>query len=398
MINEKMQALGRERSVIRELFEYGLKRKAEIGEDAVFDFSLGNPSVPAPSLFDAELIRLLGCGDSVSLHGYTSAPGNGTVREAVAEHIRKRFGFPARADRIYMTAGAAAALTSALTAVVCPGDEVITVAPYFPEYKVFIERCGGRMISVRARDDFQPDTEAIASAITERTAAIIINSPNNPSGAVYTEKSISLLAEILRESEKRYSHPIYLIADEPYRELVYDGISVPYIPKFYADTIVCYSFSKSLSIPGERIGYVMVSGEASFDLEVFEAVCGAARALGFVCAPSLMQAALPTLLELTVDVSVYDENRRLFLSALTSYGFETVSPDGAFYLLLRSPSGSGEEFSERAKQNEILVVPSESFGYGGYVRIAYCVNKEQIERALPAFRALAMSYGLGERK
>ena len=396
MINEKMWALGHERSVIRELFEYGLQRKAMIGEENVFDFSLGNPSVPAPSELGCELSRLLKDGEPVRLHGYTSAPGAMDVRAAVAEHISKAFNFPARKDRIYMTAGAAAALTSVLTALVCPGDEVITIAPYFPEYKVFIERCGGNMISVAAGEDFQPDALAIKNAITPKTAAIIVNSPNNPSGAVYTEDSIIALTRILREAEEKYGHPIYLIADEPYRELVYGDVTVPYIPLYYQNTVVCYSFSKSLSIPGERIGYILVSHEATDDGAVFEAVCGAARALGFVCAPSLMQMALPALLEMTADISAYDENRRLLSEALCSYGFEVVPPDGAFYLLVRSPDGSGTSFSEKAKKNEILVVPSESFGYNGYVRIAYCVTKEQIKRALPAFRALARDLGLGE--
>lgn len=397
MINKRMQALGRERSVIRELFEYGLKRKTELGEENVHDFSLGNPSVPAPCELSTELSRLIDECDPVALHGYTSAPGAPDVREAIAEYIGREHGFPARSDRIYMTAGAAAALTSALTAVVCEGDEVILPAPYFPEYRVFIERCGAKVVEVKTDESFCPDAAAIEAACTERTAAIIINSPNNPSGAVYGEDCIKALARVLKKAEERFAHPIYLIADEPYRELVYDGATVPYVPGYYDDTIVCYSFSKSLSIPGERIGYAMVSPRARDDSEIYEAICGAGRALGFVCAPSLMQRAIPALLGVTADIETYDRNRRLLYDELTSYGFYAVKPSGAFYLFLKSPSGDGRELSERAKEHELLLVPSDSFGCPGYVRISYCVKTEQIKRALPAFKRLAESYGLGGR-
>ena len=392
MINEKMQALGARRSVIRELFEYGKKRKAEIGEEKVYDFSLGNPSVPSPECVNEELTRLICDTNPVSLHGYTSAQGDASVRGAIAEYINEKYGESITADCLYMSVGAAAALTATLTALVNPGEEVIVPAPYFPEYKVFIERCGGVIREVGCDENLQLDTAAIEAAINERTAAIIINSPNNPTGAVYSEENIKALCQVLYRCEERLGRPIYLISDEPYRELVYDGVSVPYLTKYYNDTLVCYSFSKSLSIPGERIGYVLVCPRCRDFTAVYQAVCGAGRALGYVCAPSLLQKLLPYCLGKTSDISVYDRNRRLLLERLSEYGFEMIKPEGAFYLFIKSPSGDANEFCERAKKFEILIVPSDDFGCKGYARLAYCVTTEQIERALPAFCQLAKSY------
>ncbi len=392
MINEKMQALGAKRSVIRELFEYGRKRKAEIGEEKVYDFSLGNPSVPSPECVNQELTRLISEENPVLLHGYTSAQGDASVRGAIAEYINGKYGESITADCLYMSVGAAAALTASLTALVNPGEEVIVPAPYFPEYKVFIERCGGVIREVGCDGDLQLDTAAIEAAINERTAAIIINSPNNPTGAVYSEENIKALCEVLYRCEERLGRPIYLISDEPYRELVYDGVSVPYLTKYYNDTLVCYSFSKSLSIPGERIGYVLVCPRCRDFTAVYQAVCGAGRALGYVCAPSLLQKLLPYCLGKTSDIGVYDRNRRLLLERLSEYGFEMIKPEGAFYLFIKSPSGDANEFCERAKKFEILIVPSDDFGCKGYARLAYCVTTEQIERALPAFCRLAKSY------
>ncbi len=392
MINEKMRELGAKRSVIRELFEYGKKRKQEIGEKNVYDFSLGNPSVPSPDEVNRSLTRLINEENPVSLHGYTSAQGDATVREAIAAYINKTYGENVNADCIYMSVGAAAALTSTLTALVNPGEEVIVPSPYFPEYKVFIERCGGVIREVTCNGELQLDISAIEAAINEKTAAIIINSPNNPTGVVYNEENIRALCDLLRKSEEKYSHSIYLIADEPYRELVYDGISVPYLTKYYDNTIVCYSYSKSLSIPGERIGYVLVCPRCDNFTSVYQAVCGAGRALGFVCAPSLLQKLLPYCLGKTSDISVYDGNRKLLLEKLSEYGFEMIRPQGAFYLFIKSPSGDANEFCERAKKQEILIVPSDDFGCTGYARLSYCVRREQIERALPAFEALAKSY------
>ena len=392
MINQKMRELGAKRSVIRELFEYGKKRKAEIGEENVYDFSLGNPSVPAPSEVNSTLVNLLDGEESVRLHGYTSAQGDATVREAIAEYINKAYCESVNADCIYMSVGAAAALCCSLGAVVSEGEEVIVPSPYFPEYKVFIEGAGGVIREVACDENMQLNVLAIEAAINEKTAAIIINSPNNPTGAVYGEESIVALCDVLRAAEKKYGHPIYLISDEPYRELVYDGVAIPYLTRYYDDTIVCYSFSKSLSIPGERIGYVLVSPRCEEFTAVYQAVCGAGRSLGYVCAPSLLQKALPYCLGRTADISVYDRNRRLLMERLTEYGFEMIKPQGAFYLFIKSPSGDATEFCERAKKHEILIVPSDDFGIGGYARLSYCVTTEQIERSLPAFEALAKSY------
>ena len=392
MINRKMQELGAKRSVIRELFEYGKKRKSEIGEENVYDFSLGNPSVSAPDEVNLSIRRLLDEESSVSLHGYTSAEGDAAVRDAIASYINETYGESVTADCLYMSVGAAAALTTTLTAIISPGEEVIVPAPYFPEYRVFIERCGGVIREVLCDDRLQLDTDAIESAISERTAAIIVNSPNNPTGAVYSVENIRALCDVLRSCEEKYGHPIYLISDEPYRELVYDGVEVPYLTKYYDNTIVCYSFSKSLSIPGERIGYVLVCPRCADFAAVYQAVCGAGRALGFVCAPSLLQKILPRCIGKTADISVYDRNRRLLIDKLSALGLETVRPDGAFYLFIKSPSGDATEFCERAKKYEILIVPSDDFGYPGYARLAYCVTTEQIERAIPAFEKLANSY------
>ena len=392
MINNKMRELGAKRSVIRELFEYGKKRKSEIGEENVYDFSLGNPSVPAPDEVNMAMKQLIDSESSIALHGYTSAQGDFGVRSAISDYINRTYGESITPDCLYMSVGAAAALTSSLTALVCPGEEVIVPAPYFPEYKVFIERCGGVIREVLCDENLQLNVPAIEAAITEKTAAIIINSPNNPTGVIYTEENIIALCDALRRCEKRYNHPIYLISDEPYRELAFDGKVVPYLTKYYDDTIVSYSFSKSLSIPGERIGYVLVCPRCQDFTAVYQAICGAGRALGFVCAPSLLQKILPKCLGITSDISVYDRNRRILLEKLSSYGLDMIRPDGAFYLFIKSPSGDANEFCERAKKFEILIVPSDDFGYPGYARLAYCVTTEQVERAMPAFEKLANSY------
>lgn len=395
MINEKMRILGAKRSVIRELFEYGRRRKSEIGEENVHDFSLGNPSVPAPREVN-EAIKTLICSESpLLLHGYTSAQGDLSVRRAIAEYIKLSTSYEADADKLYMTVGAAGALVAALGAVVNEGEEVIVVSPYFPEYRVFIENLGGTVREVGCDEKtFEPSPKKIAEAINENTAAIILNYPNNPTGAVMSEETLSKICSILKASEERYGKPIYIIADEPYRELVYDGVNVPYIPLYYQNTVVCYSFSKSLSIPGERIGYALVASDAKDSDAVYEALCGAARAKGYVCAPSLLQKILPLCLGLTSDISIYDRNRKLLYSALTEYGFDVVKPSGAFYMFMKAPSGDANEFSELAKKYELLLVPSDDFGLCGYVRISYCVSTEQIENSLPAFKKLAEASGI----
>ena len=395
MINRKMQELGAKRSVIRELFEYGKIKKSELGEEAVFDFSLGNPSVPAPESVKNELIRLLNEETSLSLHGYTSAEGDMGVRRKIAEYVNEKYGENATYECVYMTVGASAALTITFGALVTEGEEVITIAPYFPEYKVFVEVAGGRLVSIPARDgDFHLDLEKIEAAINEKTAAILINSPNNPTGVVYTEDELLKLADILLRKSKEYGKVIYLISDEPYRELVYGNTDVPYVTRLYDNTIVCYSFSKSLSIPGERIGYILISPRVNDFKNVKAAICGAGRSLGFVCAPSMLQRLVRSCLGQCADIKIYDENRRLLLDALTEYGYEVVKPEGAFYLLIKSPSGDGVDLSERAKAMNLLLAPSDDFGYKGYVRLSYCVETEMIKRALPYFKKLIEGYGI----
>lgn len=392
MLNEKMVGLGSRRSVIREIFEYGKKRKAEIGEENVFDFSLGNPSVPTPAAVTAALERIIEKTDPVRLHGYTSAQGDTAVRAKIAESIEKRFGFPANKDLIYMTCGAAASLTVTLNALVNSGDEIIIPAPFFPEYRVFAENAGARVVTVQCREpDFQLDIKQIESAVTEKTKAIIINSPNNPTGAVFSPDTIKALSDMLYRKQAELGTDIYIIADEPYRELSY-GEEVPYIPKYYANTVVCYSYSKSLSLPGERIGYIFIPESAKDSKKLYAAVCGAGRALGFVCAPSLMQYTVAECTDVLPDISIYKKNRDLLFGALTDYGYEAVPPDGAFYLFVKSPEPDANVFCKRAKKYELLLVPSDDFGCKGYVRISYCVTTEQIEKSLPAFKALIKEY------
>ena len=393
MLNQRCVQLGKVRSVIRELFEYGNARKAEIGENKVFDFSLGNPSVPPPAEFEEVMLGLIKNSDPVNLYGYTSAQGAPGVRRAVAEYINTNFGNHVTENDIYMTCGAAAAITITLCALCNEGDEVITFVPCFPEYSVFAAQAGAQLIKVKTcGGTFDIDVAAFRSALTPKTKAVIINSPNNPSGVVYPESSIRALCDVLREHSAKLGSPVYLISDEPYRELVYGGEEVPYVMNYYKNSIVCYSFSKSLSVPGERIGYIAVNSEAEDRGNVYAAVCGAGRSLGYVCAPSLMQQVCAKLIGKTSDISAYERNRDVLCSALTSYGFGVVKPQGAFYLFLKSPEPDANAFAERAKKHELLLVPGDDFGAEGYVRIAYCVSPGMIERSLPAFRALAEEY------
>ena len=398
MVNESARRLGAQRSVIREIFEYGRARAAEIGEDKVFDFSLGNPSVEPPRAVTDGLSRLLTESIPTALHGYTSAAGDPTVRAQIAKYITETYGVSVSASDLYLTVGAAAALSCALGAVVNEGEEVILLAPYFPEYEVFVARAGGSVKVVMCSEpSFTPDAEALISAVTERTAAVIINSPNNPTGAVYNEECLSKIAEALAKKEQEIGHPIYLISDEPYRELYYGSEALPYLPKIYKNTIVCYSFSKSLSIPGERIGYVLVPPTVSESRAVYEAVMGAGRSLGYVCAPSLMQRLLPSCLGECADLSVYDENRRLLTEELTKYGFELAPAEGAFYLFIKAPDGDAARLCRLAREREVLIVPSDSFGYPGWARLSYCVPTERIKAALPALLAVAEEYKRSQR-
>ncbi|MBO5213672.1 MAG: pyridoxal phosphate-dependent aminotransferase [Clostridia bacterium] len=392
MINQTMLQLGTKRSAIRELFEYGKRRKEEIGQDKVFDFSIGNPSVPAPAVLTEALQDLIANTDPVALHGYTSAQGDAAVRKAIAEAEEERAGVSVDPDLIYMTCGAAASLTVTLNALCNPGEEVIVLAPYFPEYRVFVEKAGAVLREVPCLPDtFQIDFSALSHAVTPRTKGVILNSPNNPTGAVIPASDLEKLGNLLREKEEEFQSELFLICDEPYRALTY-GVTVPYVPAFYARTVVCYSYSKALSLPGERIGYILIPPVMPEGKTVYAALCGAGRALGFVCAPSLMQYAVAKCKNAGADLSVYRENRRILSESLSEMGYSVTPPDGAFYLFVKALEEDAAAFCERAKEFELLLVPSDSFGVKGYVRISYCVSTEQIKASLPAFRALYESY------
>ncbi len=396
MINEKMYALGSKRSSIREIFEYAKGRAAEIGAENVFDFSIGNPSVPAPDAVNETIEKLVKETSSVALHGYTSAQGGKDVRDTIAENYQKRFGVALSGDDLYMTCGAAASLTITLHALHEDGDEVIVFAPYFAEYKVFVEGSGAKLVVLPSDEKTMlPDFDALKKAINKNTKALLINSPNNPSGVVYGEETLQTLCGILSEKSQELGKRIFLISDEPYRELVYDKKTiVPSPMRYYEDSIVCYSYSKSLSLPGERIGYIAVNPRMKNAKEVYAAVCGAGRSLGFVCAPALFQRVAAACDGMTADLSIYKRNRDLLYNALSSYGFTCIYPDGAFYLFMKAAEKDAKAFCERAKKHELLFVAGDDFGYPGWVRIAYCVQTEQIQRALPLFEKLAKEYAL----
>ena len=392
MVSERMKGLGTARSVIRELFEYGKLRAAEIGAENVFDFSIGNPSVPSPTAVNETAVRLLREQPEL-IHAYTSAQGAADARERFADSLNRRFDARCTPDRLYLTVGAAASLCCVFNGLTCPGDEFVVFAPYFPEYKVFIEGAGAKMVLIPPEiEGFQIDFDAFEKAVTEHTKGVLVNSPNNPSGVVYSRATLERLAAILTEKSRQFGHPIYLISDEPYREIAYAGVAVPWVPHIYRDTIVCYSFSKSLSLPGERIGYVFVPGEAAEGDDVYAAVAGAGRSLGYVNAPSLFQQVTSLCCDMTADIKIYEENARLFVSALREMGYHVVEPDGAFYLFPRSLEPDDAAFSERAKALDLLIAPGTGFGAPGHVRISYCVQTDVIRRALPRFKELADSY------
>ena len=393
--NQKMFGLGSKRSIIREIFEYSKTRSAEIGAENVFDFSLGNPSVPAPKEVNDTIVELLKNENPFLLHGYSSAQGDLRVRQAVAENINRRFGADITPNHIYITCGAAASLSICLKAVVeeDADDEVVVFAPFFTEYRVFVENAGAKLvISKPVSKTFAIDMADLEAKISPKTKAVIVNSPNNPSGVVYTEETIVALCDMLKRKSEEYGRVIYLIADEPYRELVYSGVYVPYLMNYYDNTLVCYSYSKSLSLPGERIGYIAVSPKMEDGANIYLAVCGAGRSLGYVCAPSLFQQVIARCIDAKVDIEIYRENRDLLYDNLTAYGYECVKPDGAFYLFVKSPTGDAFSFYEAAKKHEILVVPCDDFGVEGYVRIAYCVDKSRVLGALPAFEKLSKEF------
>ncbi len=389
MISEKMYELGSRRSAIRELFEYGKSAAERVGADNVFDFSLGNPSLPPPREVTETAMRLLESLPPCELHGYTSAQGLPETRQAVADCLIRRYGASIRPDRIYMTCGAAASLAILFRALISsPDDEILAVAPYFPEYKVFAEGAGARF-RVLPPDlvGFGIDLDALETAITPRTRALILNSPNNPSGAVLKRPTLTALAALLKRKSEALGSPILLVSDEPYREIVY-GEATPYLPALYPDTVLCYSYSKSLSLPGERIGYIAVPDGVREGDRLYAAVCGAGRALGYVCAPALMQRIVAACVDLLPDIRPYRENRDLLYGALTRYGYECVLPEGAFYLFVKAPDGDSEGFCEKAKRENVLIVPGDGFGCAGYLRISYCVGRERIERSLTAFERL----------
>lgn len=393
MVSEEMYVLGTKKSTIRTIFEFGQKRAAEVGAENVFDFSLGNPNVPAPDFIRDAAVDILMHGDPTEVHGYTIAPGKPAVREVLAADLKRRFGMEVTGKNLFMTAGAAASVTITFKALTEPGDEFVTFAPFFPEYRVFVEACGGKLVVVPAKtDDFQIDLTALERALTPQTKAVIVNSPNNPSGAVYRETTIRRLADLLRAKEQEYGHPIFIVADEPYREIVYDGASVPCIPLFYDNTIVCYSYSKSFSLPGERIGYIVVPDTAADFARIYGAIAGAARVLTHVNAPSLWQLVVARCAGKAADLSTYAKNAALLYDGLTALGFSCVRPQGAFYLFPQALEPDDAAFCRRAQEYDLLLVPGRDFGCPGYFRAAYCVRTKMIEKSLPRFEELVKSY------
>ena len=395
MVSERMLGLGTSRSVIRELFEYGKQRAAVVGKENVFDFSIGNPSVPAPPVVNEIAIRLLQEEDPTILHGYTSAQGDPGVRQAIADNLNSRFGTSYVGSDLYMTVGAAAALCCCFHGLTCPGgDEFVTIAPYFPEYKVFIEGAGAKMKLIQPNPDtLQIDAQALAEAIGPNTKGVVINSPNNPSGVIYTKETLTAVAEVMKAKSEEYGHPIFLISDEPYREICFKGFTVPWLPSFYDNTIVTYSFSKSLSLPGERIGYVLVPQTVTEYAKVYAAIAGAGRSLGYVNAPSLFQRVAAECCGMTSDISIYENNAKLLVNSLREMGYECIQPQGAFYLFLKALEEDDRAFSLKAREFDLLLVPGSGFGAPGWLRLAFCVQPEMIQRAMPKFKELAQAYG-----
>lgn len=391
MLPEQMLAWGYTRNCIREVMEYGTIRKQEIGAENVWDYSIGNPSVPAPDCINEAIAELIK-GDSVALHGYTTAAGLPSVRDAIAKNLNDTYDLGLTGDLFYITCGCASSIAIALRAVLFPGDEVLVNAPFFPEYRVFTEASRGVVRVVPPRADFQIDFDALRAALGPKTKAVIINSPNNPSGMVYSEETLKELADILRAHEKAIGETVYLITDEPYRELVYDMDKTPNAMCYYDDTFICYSFSKCMSIPGERIGYLAVSPRMRDKTAVYAAVLGAGRALGYINPPSLFQRVIEKTVGAHSDFSQYKTNRDLLTAGLRKIGYECVDPRGAFYLFAKALEPDAKAFCEHAKKYELLLVPSNDFGMTGYFRMAYCVKRDMIEKSMPAFQALWNDY------
>lgn len=394
-----MIAIGSKRSTIREIFEFGKRRAEIVGRDKIYDFSIGNPNVPAPDAVKEAIFDILENEDSTLVHGYTSAQGDDKVRESIADSINKRFGTNFTKNNLYMTVGAAASISICFKALSCKDDEFITFAPFFPEYRCFVEATGAKLVVISANiENFQINFEEFERKINKNTKAIIVNSPNNPSGVVYSEETILKLIKILKEKSSEYGHAIYLISDEPYREIAYKGVEVPYLTEYYDNTFVCYSYSKSLSLPGERIGYVLVPNEIENFEDSYAAICGAGRVLGYVNAPSLFQKLVSRCAGITSDISVYEKNKELLYNGLIEMGYKCVEPGGAFYLFPQSLEPDALAFCEKAKEYDLLLVPGDDFGCPGHVRISYCVQTEQIKNALPIFKKLAEDYNTLHRK
>ena len=389
MIDETLYQSGTKPSTIFQLFEYGLKQAAVVGRENVYDYSLGNPSVPAPQQVTDAFQRLLGQEDPVSLHGYTPAAGALDVRQSIAADLSARSGMDIRPQNLFLTCGAAPALLYVLRALAVAQAEVIAITPYFPEYRVYAEACGMRFVPTQADlDQFQINLTSLEDCITPHTQAVIVNSPNNPSGAVYSRETLQRLAEVLARKSREIGRPIYIIADEPYRELVYDGADVPYLPNIYPDTMICYSYSKILSLPGERIGYVCVPDVVTDSKDLFAAIAGASRTLGHVCAPSLQQKVIARCVDVRPDLAAYNRNRMTLYNALTSYGYRCIKPDGAFYLFVEAPGGSSRAFSDQAKERNLLIVPGDDFGCPEFFRLCTCVSSDMVQKSLPVFQDL----------
>ena len=392
MYSETMYGYGAKSSIIRTIFSYSQARAAVVGKQNVYDYSLGNPSVPAPKEVQEAYRSILNEMSPLDVHGYTAGPGDISVRNAIADDLNERFGTDVTGENIYMTCGAAAALKISMCALFEEGDELLTLTPFFPEYEVFSESAGYKFKPVESEyGTFQPDIAKLEAAITEKTKVLLLNSPNNPSGVVYTKEKLQQVAKLLQKKTSEYGHQIVVISDEPYRELAY-GAEVSFMPKLFRNTIVCYSYSKSLSLPGERIGYVCVQPEMENARELYLAVCGAGRALGYVCAPSLAQQVIKKCVKSRPDLKPYMENRDLLYGELTRMGYECIYPDGAFYLCVKAPDGNTGRFCEKAKKYDVLMVPGECFSAPGYVRLAYCVDHEMIKRSLPFFETIMHEY------
>ena len=389
MFNSKAYALGANRSCIRELFEYGRSRAAVVGEENVLDFSLGNPSIPAPQAVEEAIREILRQTPSVEVHGYTPAGGDMAARDAIARELNRRYDWDVTPQELFLGCGAAPELIAVFRALAVSGGKILAIAPYFPEYAPFVEESGLEFGVVPAQEpDFQIDMEALEALVTENTQAVIVNSPNNPSGVVYSRETLQKLGALLEKKSREYGHPIYIVSDEPYRELVYDGTEVPFVPAIYRDTIICYSYSKSLSLPGERIGYIYVPRKATDGAALYAAVAGAARSIGHVCAPSLFQKVIARCTQIPPDLESYDKNRRTLYEGLVAAGYQVAKPQGAFYLFVKAPEGDGEAFSQRAKEKDLLIVPGKDFGCPGYCRLCYCVPYEKIQKSIPIFREL----------